>query len=1067
MMPAPVAGTRGLALVAGSRYWDTLTNLLIRATLWVILFKLLVGCAAAQTPTGFIAGVVRDASGGAVPGAQVKLESKSTAFGRTVVTSGTGDYSFPALLAGEYEVTVDSPGFRQAVRQAVVEAGSTTTTDFSLQIGDTKESVTAESSSPQMHFDSPSVNGLITRDQIENLPLNGRSFLELAKLEPGGQPPTRQNNNRALVPVLTAPSGNSGRGTRVTVDGGSIMAIGYTGSAMGFSQEAVQEFQVSAVGFDLATGITDQGSINVVTRSGANAVHGAALYFFRDHTLAAYPALKRDAANPDPFFQRRQFGFAIGGPVVRDRVFFFANWERNEQRGVAATTLLTPEFAHFSRVTPTPLFGDLLSVRFDAALSHGETAFVRYSHDGSRGFSSNSPANAAAYPSQWFSESAWSDQSLLGLTSVVRPTVVNDFRFSYLFTSSGEGLPREQDCPGCLGLGAPAITIAQAGLSVGSSTYNVSLARQFQFTDAITWQHGRHRIRFGGDWEHHRGGNTVWQNVPVSMTLFSTQQARQYNLPMPGSFDSVEDLLRLPLQSFTVAVGDPRVPEEGGGTVRNWNTYSLYFQDTWRVSERVTANFGLAWNVDRNLNYDLPKPALLAPILGAGGLGPTQKQWRNFSPVVGFVWAPSADRKTILRAGTGMFYDSLISPNLDPERAILGPPGVGLQTFSGSSILNPIAGVAGVPVGTPLNFPNAPTAFTGENLMSTLPSIRTTLVEGLSKADPAVQAIQVSKQASGPGLFPADYKGPGSALEASGGVQREIARDFVISADFAYRHFLHLDVGGVGQSGIDLNQYNSIHGPVIAKCSGPQRNDVQAICSLGPIDVHVSPARATYRGLLLRAEKRLSNGLQILGSYAYSNTAGTNGGNGLNLDNWLQNTGPLATDIRHILNLSAIAQLPARFQLGLTFAYSSTRPFSAYVGPVDFNGDGTQGDLLPGTTVNAFNRGSGRTELERLVADFNNTLRGTLAPIVLPPKYSFGDDLQSLDLRLSRSFALGERRRASLIGEVFNLYNQSNLTGYSGDLTNRSTFGQPTGRATQVFGSGGPRAFQLAVRFNF
>jgi hypothetical protein len=1036
-------------------------------TVGAILFLVGMGCAAAQTPTGFIVGVVRDPSGAAVPTAQVKLESKSTGFVRTVATSGTGDYSFPALLAGQYEVTVDFPGFRQSVRQAAVQAGVTTTTDFSLQVGDAKESITAALSSPQMHFDSPSVNGLIARDQIENLPLNGRSFLELAKLEPGGQAPTRQNNNRTLVPVLNAPSGNSGRGTRVTVDGGSIMAIGYTGSAMGFSQEAVQEFQVSAVGFDLATGITDQGAINVVTRAGGNAFHGGAFYFFRDHTLAAYPALKRDAANPDPFFQRRQFGFAVGGPVLRDRLFFFANWERNEQRGVAATTLLTPEFAHFSRITPTPLFGDLLSVRLDAVLSRTNTAFVRYSHDGSRGFSSNSPANAAAYPSQWFRESAWSDQSLLGLMTVIRPTLVNDFRFSYLFNSSGEGLPAEQDCPGCLGLGSPAITIAQAGLSVGSSTYNISMARQFQFTDAVTWQHGRHRLRVGADWEHHRGGNTVWQNVPASITLFSPQQARQYNLPVPGSFNSAEDLLRLPLQSFTVAVGDPRVQEEGGGTVRNWNTSTLYFQDTWRVSERMTANFGLAWNVDRNLNYDLHKPPLLTPILGADGLGPTRKQWRNFSPVLGFTWAPSANRKTVIRAGAGLFYDSLISPNLDPERAILGPAGLGLQTIPGSSILNPLAGIPGVPVGSPLSFPSTPTAFTGANLMSILTAIRTTQVEGLSKTDNTVQAIQVSKQASGPGLFPSDYNGPGSALEASGGVQREIVRDFVISADFAYRHFLHLDVGGVGQSGIDLNQYNRIRGPVIAKCLGPQRNDVQAICSLGPINVHVSPARATYKGLLLRAEKRLSKGFQVLGSYAYSNTAGTNGANGFNLDDWFQNTGPLPTDIRHILNLSAIAQLPARLQLGLTFAYSNTRPFSAYVGGVDFNGDGTQGDLLPGTTVNAFNRGNGRSELETRVAEYNSTFGATSPRIVLPASYAFGDDLQSLDLRLSRSFVFREGLRVSIIGEVFNLFNRSNLTGYSGDLTNRSTFGQPTGRAIQVFGSGGARAFQLAVRLSF
>jgi len=134
---------------------------------------------------------------------------------------------------------------------------------------------------------------------------------------------------------------------------------------MGLSQEVVQEFQVSTVNFDLSTGIAASGAINVVTRSGANDLHGAAFYFFRDHKLAAYPALDRDPANPDPFFQRRQFGFAASGPIRRDRVFFFGNWERNEQRGVVDTNLVAPDFARLSRVTPSPVFGDQLSLRLD------------------------------------------------------------------------------------------------------------------------------------------------------------------------------------------------------------------------------------------------------------------------------------------------------------------------------------------------------------------------------------------------------------------------------------------------------------------------------------------------------------------------------------------------------------------------------------------------------------------------------------------------------------------------------------------------------------------------------
>jgi hypothetical protein len=294
-----------------------------------------------------------------------------------------------------------------------------------------------------------------------------------------------------------------------------------------------------------------------------------------------------------------------------------------------------------------------------------------------------------------------------------------------------------------------------------------------------------------------------------------------------------------------------------------------------------------------------------------------------------------------------------------------------------------------------------------------------------------------------------------------------VTRDFVVSADLAYRHFIHLGWP------LDLNHYNSVAERVIPKCSTAQQTDPQALCSTGPIEIWEAAGRATYKGLLLRADKRFSHGFQFLASYAYSSNTGNNNGSGFNLDNWLQNIGPLPSDFTHILNLAGMAKLPWRFELGLNFSYLSAPPLSAYVNGIDFNGDGTQNDLLPGTTMNAFNRGMGRTELTRLVAQFNTTYAGALDAegrsiprLTLPAHYSFGDNFHSLDLRLSRRFVLRDYWRVSLIGEVYNLYNAANLTGFSGDLTS-AAFGQPTGRATQVFGSGGPRAFQLAMRANF
>src|SRR5215471_6633565 len=226
---------------------------------------------------------------------------------------------------------------------------------------------------------------------------------------------------------------------------------------------------------------------------------------------------------------------------------------------------------------------------------------------------------------------------------------------------------------------------------------------------------------------------------------------------------------------------------------------------------------------------------------------------------------------------------------------------------------------------------------------------------------------------------------------------------------------------------VDLNHYNSVRGPVIPKCAGAQAADPSAICSLGSINVQEDYQRATYKGLLVRADHRFSHNLQVLGSYAYSSDRGTNSsyvgnnqasaGSGFNLDNWLENTGPLPMDITHSLNIAGVVRLPRGVEASVNFAYSSTPPFSAYIGGIDLNGDGIKDDLLPGTTVNAFNRGLGRADLERLVTAFNRTyagipkdFQGTSIPsLTLPTHYAFGDNFHSLDLRLARSFTLRER----------------------------------------------------------
>jgi hypothetical protein len=1048
----------------------------------------------AQLPSGTIAGLVRDPSGAAVAGARVRAVSLATNESRTENTSERGDFSFSALAPGDYKVTVEVDQFPRMNRAASVEAGTTTTTDFELQLGDVKEAITVEATSPQLRYDSHGVGGTITSAEIQNLPLNGRNFLELAKLEPGVQPPSRTPGNRTMVPVLGAPGAVSGRGTRVTIDGGSVMSVSLFGSVMGFSQDVVQEFQISTVNFDLSTGLTFTGAINVVTRSGGNDLHGSVLYFFRDHTLSAYPALRRNADNPDPFFQRRQFGFAAGGPIRRDRLFFFGNWERIEQRGVGTTTLFGPDFAGLSRVTPSPLFGNQMSFRLDGRLSSRHTAFVRYSHDGGRSFADTTGAPTGlpnTYPSNWVREVTWVDQSLLGVTSVLRPTVVNDLRFSYFFYSDDQLPPTQSDCPGCVGLGALAIAVPQASLTIGQSAIMFYPGRRFHLNDSLAWQRGAHRARVGVDWEFNRGGALAWSNEPASLTLFAPDQVRTYNqvqsdpslrIPLPAVFHTVDDILQLPLRDVTVAIGDPRTRQENGSQVRTWSTARLYFQDTWRLRQRLTLNYGLAWMVDGYKNFDLSKPDYLAPILGSGGLGPTQKNWKNFSPSLGFAWAPSQNKKTVIHAGAGIYYDFFYQNQIDTERALLGSPTSGRQTILGNAIRNPLTSVSGVDFGTPLSFTGNPTRFTGADLISVLEAIRAQLATNLANADRSLTSVQVLKQVAGQAnvLFPARVPS-WSSQHVNVGVQRELLSDFVLSADFVFRHFIH---GGMGISGLDLNHFNSVRGPVIARCKGDQQDDPRAICSNGPIQVWQSSSNQTYKGLLLRADKRLSHHIQALVSYAWSSDIGTPGSgaanpnassppSGLDLDHWHQASRPLILDYTHILNIAGVVQLPRYFDLGLNFSYSSAPPFSPFIGGIDFNGDGTIGDLLPGTKLGEFNRGFGRADLVRLVNQFNQTYALTadthnriIPRLTLPSSYALDHGFQSLDLRLSKDFVFREHLRLLVIGEVFNLYNAANLSGYSPDLTNPA-FGQPSARFTQLFGSGGPRAFQLASRISF
>src|SRR5262245_4395417 len=403
----------------------------------------------AQTITGGMRGTIQDESGAIIPGVTVTVSNKSTGVSRQVITDNTGSYLVSNLAAGTYEVKAEVASFQTQVQEITVLTGSNSNADFKLKVGLATEIIQVASSTAQVNLTEYKIDGVITREQIQNLPLNGRSFLSLAALEPGVAVEYTPNsgpggpNNYFRVSIAGAPQSM----TRISVDGASVLDRVTGGTSQNFSQETVEEFQLSSFNFDISTGGTSTGSVNIVSRTGTNTLHGSGFFFFRDHNPAALPRFRRAcdpaALNPtcvngkaperieDPFFARRQSGFDLGGPLKNDRIFWFTNFEYTNQVGARTITFGNPLFAVYNHVAAQPYNGKLFNFRTDYKVNDKHNAFLRYSQDVNSNLSGGNNLE-----STWIASRNWANQSLLGVTSVLGSRTVNELRYSYSFYSN-------------------------------------------------------------------------------------------------------------------------------------------------------------------------------------------------------------------------------------------------------------------------------------------------------------------------------------------------------------------------------------------------------------------------------------------------------------------------------------------------------------------------------------------------------------------------------------------------------------------------------------------------------
>ena len=495
----------------------------------------------------------------------------------------------------------------------------------------------------QVNSSEHKVEGIISRQQIEHMPLNGRNALELARLQPGvlvGSGVPSGKNNFVSVSI----AGETSAATRITVDGGSVNDYVTGGSLQNFSQEVVQEFQVSVGNFDPSTGITSAGAINIITRSGSNAFHGTAFAFVRDNSIAANPALERNPLNPRPQFDREQYGWLASGPVVKDRLFWLTSIDRTRQRGVAVLNANNAELVSFNVVKKEPFDVMLQTHKLDWVLGQRHRMNLRYSRDGNRG-----SAGGGLPENQRINQNS-ADQYLLNWNAVVNPNFVNDYRIQFNKYSNYYKPTAE-----ALALGIPQTSVRQSNITFGidDNSPQSTLLGRLEMHDNISHQMGRHSLKYGVTFERDRGRGTWQYRYPASVTLYSPAEARAAGIQLPAVFRTREDLLELPLAGFVFGIGNPEQPPYHPERASVNHRARFYFGTSSKLKPNFTLSLGLSYSFEDNLvSHDLPKPKSLARILN-GKLGPTRRDWNNFAPLFGFAWSPGDRPRSLLGRQSG------------------------------------------------------------------------------------------------------------------------------------------------------------------------------------------------------------------------------------------------------------------------------------------------------------------------------------------------------------------------------------------------------------------------------
>ncbi len=1057
----------------------------------------------ARSSSADLTGVVRDQLKSNVVGAVITATNLSTGLSRAAISDANGNYRIPLLPPGIYEVKIEATGFTTQIKKGVtLTVGQSLALNVDMTNGAAKDSVVVDTDLPLVETERTHQASTITQRPIDNLPINGRNFLDFARLTPSvveESPEILRVQVGALTTSGLSFAGLNGRANSVQIDGVDNNDVVSNGVRPTISQEAVSEFQINRGGYNAEFGRAAGGVINIVSKSGANQFHGNVYNYFRNERLDARNAFAATQPN-DPPFRRNQPGFTFGGPIKRDKTFFFTAYEGLIRRESAFTTILadqtilqptsgqqdlintliasgSPAFVTQGQqlqalLTTSPDSPFLLnrnnfkllsssngafpvnqtsstgSLRVDHGLSEQDFIFFRYS------LTNDSQHNVGVgglfAPSAGFDIGSRDNTFVLGETHIFRNGLSNEFRFQSI---------RNTYNVNTVDPFGPRYQVAGIGLFGREFTSpSERTQRRVQFLDNFSLPRGRHNIKFGADFSRY----TI--DTLSAVFLGGTIDFAQLNIPLSqaigaGAAGQLVTALKTPREAGGLGRPDlePVVNTQQLTTVQQMNLgfarlinqgfgdpnaqftghiLGFYVQDGVKARPDLYLTFGLRYD------YELQPSG-------------TPRDGNNFGPRFGFAYDPFKNGRTVIRGGGGLYYQPLFTA-LSFVSSILEKGAISSLLVAANPRLSPISPTS--PCGLALANNNTPPSFCfyqqliARGLLTVpstgiIPESAYSDLLGLTRANSSNQSIvRLSRD-----LVNA------YSVQGNLGIEHQLGRDLSVSINYMLNRGINL---------IRPRQVNALPEPAVLDALGRPALIKRADPTRFADFVFESAGNSIYHGMAVSINKRFSRNYQIIGSYAFSKTISDAAD--LNLEQGPQDpTNPGADrglssfDLRHRLSLAAVLESPYRTGGGRWYQRALG---DSYMSPIITARTGFPFDVRTGIDVNL---------------DYNNNDR----PFAVGRNTGLGPVYFTTDLRIGRRLRFGTDNPIALelIFDAFNLFNRTNFKEVN-NITSGALFLDQIGvtdvrisgilknSASQLCGFTSayePRVIQLGVKLNF